>query len=118
VNTHGLHHVSLGAEDVDESTRFYVEVLGGRLLPRPDFGFAGAWVEIGGSQVHLITSEERPSGANHFALQVPDRDAAVSELRTKGVDVRVSERDLPGTGKQAFFTDPSGNLIELNQPDD
>jgi len=117
MQTSGVHHVSLGARDVGASTAFYCEVLGGTLLERPDFGFAGAWIALGAGQVHLIPSEETPSGANHFALQVPDRDAAVADLRAKGVEVQVSERDLPGTGRQAFLTDPSGNLIELNQPD-
>jgi catechol 2,3-dioxygenase-like lactoylglutathione lyase family enzyme len=116
VNTSGLHHVSLGARDVEQSTTFYVDVLGGRLLDRPDFGFPGAWIELGGGQVHLLPSDESPSGANHFALQVPDRDAAVAELRAKGVEVRESGY-TPGAGRQAFFTDPSGNQIELNQPD-
>jgi catechol 2,3-dioxygenase-like lactoylglutathione lyase family enzyme len=116
VQTSGLHHVSLGAKDVDASTTFYVDVLGGRLLPRPDFGFPGAWIEIGGGQVHLIPSDEAPAGANHFALQVADRDAAMAELRGKGVAVRASDH-TPGAGRQAFLTDPSGNLIELNQPD-
>jgi catechol 2,3-dioxygenase-like lactoylglutathione lyase family enzyme len=117
MQTSGVHHVSLGARDVDESTAFYCDVLGGTLLDRPDFGFPGSWIALGAGQVHLIPSEEQPSGANHFALQVPDRDEAVAGLRAKGVEVRVSERDLPGAGRQAFLTDPSGNLIELNQPD-
>jgi catechol 2,3-dioxygenase-like lactoylglutathione lyase family enzyme len=117
VQTTGIHHVSLGADDVEASTAFYCDVLGGRLLDRPDFGFPGAWIEIGGSQVHLIESAEHPSGANHFALQVPDRDAAVADLQARGADVRISERLAPGTGKQAFLADPSGNIIELNEPD-
>lgn len=116
VQTSGIHHVSLGADDVEASAAFYCEVLGGRLLDRPDFGFPGAWIEIGGSQVHLIQSAEPPSGANHFALQVADRDAAVEELRSRGAEVQ--SVDLArGAGKQAFLKDPSGNLIELNQPD-
>lgn len=117
MQTSGLHHVSLGVTDVAAATAFYCDILGGRLLERPDFGFPGAWIEIGGGQVHLIESAEKPSGANHFALQVADRDAAVAELQARGADVQAAGRLAPGTGKQAFLTDPSGNIIELNEPD-
>jgi predicted enzyme related to lactoylglutathione lyase len=31
--------------------------------------------------------------------------------------VKVSKpMTIPGAGRQAFFRDPSGNLVELNQP--
>jgi predicted enzyme related to lactoylglutathione lyase len=40
----------------------------------------------------------------------------VEELEAAGVKVRVSNY-VPGAGRQAFLRDPSGNRIELNQPD-
>lgn len=112
-----MHHVSLGTPDVAAATAFYCDVLGGTLLDRPDFGFPGAWIALGAGQVHLIPSDDPPSGANHVALEVADRDAAVAELRGKGVEVTVVAPDVPGAGRQAFLSDPAGNLIELNQPD-
>ena len=45
-----------------------------------------------------------------------DIDAAVEALRAHGVDARDAKESAPGSGRQTFFTDPSGNLIELNQP--
>jgi catechol 2,3-dioxygenase-like lactoylglutathione lyase family enzyme len=52
----------------------------------------------------------------HLALRVDDLDAAVAELEAAGVKVRRSEY-MTGAGRQAFLRDPSGNRIELNQPD-
>ena len=54
-----MHHVSINVADVEESRLFYTEVLGMATLPRPDFGFAGEWLDAGGQQTHL-------SGANYF----------------------------------------------------
>ena len=56
-----------------------------------------------------------PNGGAHFALHVEDLDAAVDALRAKGIKVDPVP-EMPGAGRQAFLTDPAGNLIELNQP--
>lgn len=111
----GIHHVSINASDVADAVRFYTEVLGLTVRDdRPDFGFAGAWLDAGPQQIHLIGGEvPRPLG-QHLALQVADLDATVAELRSQ--DVAVSDPSPVGTGRQAFLSDPSGNLVELHQP--
>lgn len=113
----GVHHVSLNVADVAAAVRFYRDVLGLREIPRPDFGFPGAWLEAGSAQIHLMEVEEhRAPEGQHFALRVADIDRAVAELREKGVEVSPPAA-IPGAGRQAFLRDPSGNLVELNQPD-
>ncbi len=112
-----VHHVSLNVTDADEAGRFYEDVLGLRRIERPDFGFPGAWFDAGGVQVHLIEASEPPvSAGQHFALQVDDVDAVHARLVDQGVDAS-APHSFPGAGRQSFFSDPSGNLIELNQPD-
>jgi glyoxylase I family protein len=110
-----VHHVSINVADVDAALAFYVDVLG--LSPRgdrPDFAFGGAWLDAGGQQVHLIEAEPPSPLGQHFALQVEDLDAAVAELRARAVDV--TDPKPVGSSRQAFLTDPSGNLVELHQP--
>ena len=47
MQTLGIHHVSINVNDVADSERFYCDVLGLEKLPRPDLGFAGAWLRTG-----------------------------------------------------------------------
>ena len=112
----GVHHVSVNVTDASESKRFYTEVLGLDLLDRPDFPFGGAWLATGDQQIHLIEVDEfvAPEG-QHFALHVDDLDAAISELEAHGVAASPPS-EIEGVCRQSFFTDPTGNLIELNQP--
>ena len=114
----GVHHVSLDVGDVDSAARFYEDVLGLTPIERPDFGFPGAWFEANGTQIHLIEvpAHDAPT-SQHFAFRVDDIDAVAAALVDKGVDVSGPSAGFPGAGRQAFLKDPSGNLIELNQPD-
>jgi glyoxylase I family protein len=111
----GVHHVAICVGDADTGLAFYRDVLGMTPLPRPDFG-PGHWLDAGGQQVHLMESDQPSPAANHFAIKVDDIDAAVSELRERGVEVNQVPL-VPGAGRQAFLHDPFGNFLELNQPE-
>lgn len=114
MNPLAVHHVSVNVADPDESIAFYTGILGGTVRSdRPDFGFGGAWIDLGSTQVHLISGEVPPNHGQHFAILVADLDAVVSELRSKGIEVE--DGSVVGPDRQTFLTDPSGNLIELHQ---
>ncbi len=54
------------------------------------------------------------AGVHHVSLNVTD---AAARTHLEAHDVRVSEpTEQPGICIQCFFKDPTGNLIELNQP--
>lgn len=115
LGTVGVQHVSVNVDDLDVALTFYVEALGLTPAERPDLGFPGAWLQgPNGVQVHLLEREGGGSDANHFALEVRDLDAAVASLRGRGLDVN-DPFDV-GAGRQVFLRDPSGNVVELNQP--
>jgi glyoxylase I family protein len=112
-----LHHVALDVDDLAAALAFYVDGMGFTELRRPDFGFPGAWLEMGDRQLHLVevAGPLPENGGRHFALQVEDRDHAVASLRANGIRVDPNP-ETPGAGRQAFLHDPAGNLIELNEP--
>jgi glyoxylase I family protein len=107
-----VHHVSINVTDVPAAITFYTEVLGGSLrADRPDFGFGGAWIDVGTSQVHLLEAGPPPTLGQHFAVQVADLDATVAELRARGITL--GDPSPVGPGRQTFVADPSGNTVEL-----
>jgi len=111
----GVHHVSINVRDAAEGVAFYTEVLGLTVRDdRPDFRFGGAWLDIGGQQVHLIEAEVPVDRGQHVAIWVADIDTAVTALRQRGVEV--SDPKPVASSRQCFLRDPSGNLIELHEP--
>jgi catechol 2,3-dioxygenase-like lactoylglutathione lyase family enzyme len=113
----GLQHVALEVGDLDAARAFYVDLFGMTVLDRPDFGFPGLWLGLPDSRmVHLIEGSRAAHPGHHFALQVDDVHASVATLRGCGIEVADPFETAPGAGLQAFLHDPSGNVIELNQP--
>jgi glyoxylase I family protein len=113
----GVDHVAINVPDVPGAVAFYTETIGlVQNHTRPDFGFPGAWLDTAsGQQVHLIEAEVPKNVGQHFALVFDDLEAAVTELRARGL--RVSDPIPVGTTgrQQAFTADPYGNGIELHQ---
>jgi len=110
-------HVSVNVPGaLDETRRFYADVLGLNEADRPDLGVAGAWEWIDDSaQLHLIDCEPgsaehiNPAGP-HFCVGVDDIDATVAELDARGIEhVRIGE----GRASQVWIRDPAGNVIEF-----
>jgi glyoxylase I family protein len=113
----GIHHVALAVDDTAAAVSFYGEVLGLTPIERPDGAKAdGAWFALGGAQVHLFKPGEVRVAPPHFAIEVVDLAAAVAAIRSHGITVYEADHQ-PGFGQQAIVVDPSGNVIELNQPD-
>jgi catechol 2,3-dioxygenase-like lactoylglutathione lyase family enzyme len=117
----GLNHDSVVAHDLEESVRFYVDVLGLEALPTPDFGFPVQWLRVGSLQVHVFERPDEPPAYAHFALEVDDVVALYERARELGILDRTSFgyaiAELPGGEAQLYIRDPAGNLLELDHPD-
>ncbi len=127
-----LDHAALLVGDVERSLGFYRDALGLEEVARPaSFTFPGAWVRVGGQELHLI-GEERPGRARelqpgvedgeavrgyatHVALSVEDLDAALEEVGLRGVRPAGPVRERGDGVRQAYLTDPDGHLVELLQ---
>lgn len=109
-----VHHVSIAVPDVDAALDFYTRVLGMTVRQdRPASLGPGAWLDVGGQQLHLLHSAAPEPLGQHFALLVGDLDATTRELRSAGVTV--SDPVPIGGARQSFLHDPAGNMIELHE---
>lgn len=110
----GIHHVNVTVGEMDSAREFYLGHLGlTERTDRPEFPFDGAWIDVGGQQIHLVVGTPRTPDRDHFAMIVADLDVACASLRECGVEV--SEPRGVATSRQSFLRDPWGNLIELQQ---
>ena len=114
-----LHHVSRQTRQLDETRRFYVDVLGFReLSSRPNFPFRGAWLYGSGIQIHLIDEPYHETAGppnpreNHIAFLIEDMDAAEETLKQHGISYR-RQSSADGRSEQIFFRDPEGWMVEL-----
>ena len=135
-----LNHYSIRTDDLEACRRFYADLLGLVVGPRPDFPFPGLWLYgadtavWANAMVHIIgtarddgqgldnylgareTGPLQGSGAvDHVAFFATGLVAMRAKLAALGVANR--ERTVPGIGlHQVFVTDPNGIVVELNYP--
>jgi glyoxylase I family protein len=114
-----IHHCSLIVADTERALQFYAGVLGLSVdSRRPDLGYAGAWLQVGGQQIHLLELpnpdpvEGRPAHGGrdrHLALTVTDLDVLADTLDLAGI-----AHTRSGSGRRALFCrDPDGNALEF-----
>jgi catechol 2,3-dioxygenase-like lactoylglutathione lyase family enzyme len=109
-----IHHVAVTVRDLGEALDFYTRVLGfEQRADRPGTLPPGAWLDVGGQQLHLIPGTPPPAQGQHVAVLVDDLDKTVEKMRADGV--RVSDPVPIGSARQSFLADPSGNTIELHE---
>lgn len=120
-----LNHVSVVANDLEASVRFYEEMFGMETVPTPNFPFDGQWLEMAdGNQLHLFVLEAPAPRYHHFGVVVDDveeiyRKAKQRDALTDFSDDERSPRmyELPDGSLQMYVEDPAGNVIEVNWPD-
>ncbi len=117
----GINHVSIHADDLEQSARFYEQLFDLERIPSPNFEQPVIWLRLGDRQLHLFKSETPPPRYHHIGLDVDDFEAVYLRARelglldpvTFGGDVRVH----PAGWVQMYLRDPAGNLVEVDWPD-
>jgi methylmalonyl-CoA/ethylmalonyl-CoA epimerase len=127
-----FHHIGISVENLEESIAWYREKLGFEEVMRMDQGetikeMSIAHIKRGNCYIELFqvagaeplpeyrrdpNADLRVHGLKHFGLQVPDLQAAVKDLKAKGVEIAMEPIDTPGVAF-VFIRDNSGNAFEL-----
>ena len=117
-------HTSITVRNMDESIRFYTEVLGlsferRRAIPENHAEIAFVLDPVSGARLELtkwegMDSFEPGEQLDHLAFEVPDLDSALAHARSKGARVAKEPFSLSGgSGRLAFLWDPNDVWVEL-----
>jgi predicted enzyme related to lactoylglutathione lyase len=109
----GVDFVTVPAQDIEESVRFYGTVLGLPFVKQwgdmPGHEFQAGNLTLAVMDPTAFGQEFRPHSLP-IALQVDDVDAARAHLEGEGVKF-VSDTMDSGVCHQAIFRDPAGNAL-------
>jgi len=131
-----IDHVAMHVNDLDETAAFYTGLLGlapvrlpaaddDRMKPLRSWQATvgtpmpeGAiWVEVPGSQLHLIKADQVDGATNpfgpHIAFEVEDFEEAKRTLDERGIQYLEGPDGMPF--RQLWIADPNRNTIELWQ---
>jgi catechol 2,3-dioxygenase-like lactoylglutathione lyase family enzyme len=138
--TLSLNHYSIRSQDLPACERFYCDLLGLKVGPRPPFAFPGLWLYQGdttvwaNAAVHIIGFDTSSPGGlkdylgdrdesslqgtgvvDHVAFFATGLADMLRRLKQHAVPLR--ERTVPLLGlHQVFVDDPNGVVVELNYP--
>ncbi|OEC87675.1 MULTISPECIES: VOC family protein [Methanobacterium] len=112
-----IKYTTMIVKDIDESIKFYKEVMGFEIDSQYDLGPAGTITLLKGegeTMVELIKNPADEPGLFSIGMDVEDINATVKELKSKGA--RITMEPMPITvGSLAFLEDPNGVRIALIQ---
>ncbi|MBG7609354.1 MAG: VOC family protein [Anaerolineae bacterium] len=125
-------HIHIYSKDPEEAAKFYMRFFGSeKLYQKKGAGGVRIFLSLGGQIIAIgpISSDRKISnsvdldenhrghqiGLDHFGIRVKDLDAAVKELRERGVQI-LAEPVSGSTGiSYAFIAAPDGVIIEITQ---
>ncbi len=130
-NLQQLDHVVLRVRDMQNSLRFYTQVIGCDIAKqRPDLGLVH--LRAGASMIDLVdingvlgkkggaAPDRHRQNVDHVCLRIDpfNEDELLAYLRAQGIGVDPAESryGAEGDGPSIYFSDPDGNRVELKGP--
>ena len=114
-----LQYSTMIVKNIEESVRFYRDVLGFSEGYHVDFPVGGITImkSPDGACVELIESPHYPVGLYSIGTDVDNLDEALERLKSKGCEP-IGEVTLTSVGRQVFIMDPNGVRICLIEHDE
>ena len=128
----GVDHIGIAVNNLDETIRFYEEIMGIKCHGIEEVAeqkVKVAFFPVGDTEMEFLesTADDGPiakfieankgrGGIQHVALRVPDIKAAIAELKEKGVQMIDDEPRYGAGGASIAFCHPKstgGVLLEL-----
>ena len=127
-----VDHIGIAGKSIDESLKFWEETLGIHCHGVEEVAeqkVKTAFLPLGDTEVELLegTSEESPvskfiaakgEGIHHLAIRVENLEAALEELKAKGVRLIDEKPRIGAGGAKIAFVHPKasgGVLLELSE---
>ncbi len=117
----GIEHLAISSPNPQKLAQWYADNLGFRI----NFEYAGNYFvrAANGAMVEIIPANNslaapqviannKDAGFRHLAIAVEEFDAAVEDLKAKGVQMVGEPFETQGN-RLAFFNDVDGNLVHL-----
>lgn len=131
-NTLKVDHIGIAVKDLEQAKKFYTEVLGMTVMGEETVDqqkVKVCFIPCGDSEVELLEStspdgpiakfiEKNGEGIQHIALRVDNIEAAIADLKAKGVRMIDETPRYGAGGAQIAFVHPKatgGILLELSE---
>ena len=123
IKVQGIDHAAISVRNLEESLKFYTEVLGLKITER-EYSKPGIeyFLDCGPSLIGLIQGE--PAGEKHllqdgglggnhvsFHVHTGDFDKIVEEIKNRGVTITYMKKREKSWS--LYFLDPDGNKLEV-----
>ena len=118
-------HVHLISPDPVKTAEFYEEMFNAKRVSVGEFGVGriSVMLDLNGSRVLVMSPTVQPGtgpsdqvddyGLEHFGIRTDNLEAAVAELKAKGVKFKEEMREIRPGVKISFLWAPENVLIEL-----
>jgi lactoylglutathione lyase len=112
-----IKYTTLIVKDMEESIKFYTEVMGFEIDSQYDLGPVGNITLLKGEGETMVEIIENPvdePGIFSIGMDVEDLDTTIKELKSKGAKITMEPMAIT-VGTLAFIEDPNGVRIALIQ---
>lgn len=123
MTAYAFEHIHLRSPDPDATADWFARMFGAEIIRATVAGAPRVDVKLGGMDIFIAptkggTAPAHPHlGLDHFGLRVPDLDAAIADLKSKGAVFTMDATNLRPGLRIAFLTGPEDVSIELLQRD-
>jgi methylmalonyl-CoA/ethylmalonyl-CoA epimerase len=127
-----IDHIGVAVRNIEDTIRFYENVLGAKLIDRYRSDAKGveseiAIMEVDGARTELLAPtnndtspiarfiKQKGKGVHHIAYRVDDLDAALKELEQQGIRILEDSLRINKHGRRLIYLNPAdteGTIIE------